>query len=152
VTSLWEQLGSPSEFLQIPYGQCRFYMFRGELNLSQRLDDDLLSLSHQRNDSTGLVLGHYSSGSSLMFAGGFASSRSHLEGTLAIYASISDRSLVQRAAVHPQVTAQSFLGIASSVLGIPTKQWHAVAQRSLRPRASGVFGDGIGIGGETTSV
>jgi class 3 adenylate cyclase/predicted ATPase len=116
---LWEQLGSPSEFLQIPYGQSRYHMFRGELNLSRHLDEDLLSLSHQRNDFTGLVLGHYSSGSSLMFSGRFAPSRSHLEKALAIYASISDRSLVLRAAVHPQVTAQSFLGIVLFCLGYP---------------------------------
>jgi predicted ATPase len=116
---LWEQLGSPSEFLQIPYGQSRYHMFRGELDLSQRLDEDLLRLSHQRNDSTGLVLGHYSSGSSMMFGGRLASSRSHLEEALAIYASTPDRSLVQRTAVHPQVTAQSFLGIALFCLGYP---------------------------------
>jgi class 3 adenylate cyclase/predicted ATPase len=116
---LWEQLGSPSEFLQIPYGQSRHHMFRGELDLSQRLDKDLLRLSRQRSDSTGLVLGHYSSGSSMMFAGRLSSSRSHLEEALAIYASTPDRSLVQRAAVHPQVTAQSFLGIALFCLGYP---------------------------------
>jgi class 3 adenylate cyclase len=56
--ALWEQLGSPSEFLQVPFGQTRYHMFRGELDLSQRLDDDLLRLSRQRNDPAGLFLGH----------------------------------------------------------------------------------------------
>jgi hypothetical protein len=37
---LWEQLGSPSEFLRIPYGQSVFHMNRGELNQSLRLDAD----------------------------------------------------------------------------------------------------------------
>ena len=55
---LWEQLGSPSEFLQVPYGQSRYHAFRGEFDLAQRLDEDLLRLSRQRNDSAGLVLGH----------------------------------------------------------------------------------------------
>ena len=53
---LWEQLGSPSEFLQAPYGQSRYHAFRGELDLAQRLDERLLHLSLQRNDSAGLVL------------------------------------------------------------------------------------------------
>ena len=64
---LWEQLGSPSEFLQIPYGQSLYHVFRGELDLALRLDEDLLRLSRQRNDSAGLVLGHLSSGRDLMF-------------------------------------------------------------------------------------
>ena len=36
---LWEQLGSPSEFLQIPFGQSRHHVFRGELDLALRLDE-----------------------------------------------------------------------------------------------------------------
>src|SRR6202011_2489904 len=42
---LWERLGSPSEFLQVPYGQSFYHMYRGELDLAQRLDEDLLRLS-----------------------------------------------------------------------------------------------------------
>ena len=116
---LWEQLGSPSEFLQIPYGQSRYHMFRGELDLSQRLNEDLLRLSRQRNDSAGLVLGHYSSGCNLMFAGKFALSRFHLEEAIAVYASTSEPSLVHQASVHPQVTAQAFLGNVLFCLGFP---------------------------------
>jgi hypothetical protein len=59
---LWEQLGSPSEFLRIPYGQSRYHVFRGEFDLAQRMDEDLLRVSRQRDDSSGLVLGHLSSG------------------------------------------------------------------------------------------
>ena len=47
---LWEQLGSPSQFLHIPYGQSCHHAFRGEFDLAQRLDEDLLRLSRQRND------------------------------------------------------------------------------------------------------
>ena len=47
---LWEQLGSPSEFLHVPYGQSLHHVVRGELDLAQRLDEDLLRLSRQRND------------------------------------------------------------------------------------------------------
>jgi class 3 adenylate cyclase/predicted ATPase len=116
---LWEQLGSPSEFLQVPYGQSRYHMFRGELNLSQRLNEDLLRLSCQRNDPAGLVLGHYSSGCNLMFAGRFAVSRFHLEEAIVAYASSPEPSLVHQAAVHPQVTSESFLGNVLFCLGYP---------------------------------
>jgi predicted ATPase len=56
--ALWEQLGSPAEYLHVPYGQSRHYMIRGELDLSRRLDEDLLRLSRKRNDSGSLILGH----------------------------------------------------------------------------------------------
>src|SRR5262249_4344431 len=39
---LWEQLGSPSEYLQVPYGLSVHLAFRGELDLAQRIDYDLL--------------------------------------------------------------------------------------------------------------
>src|SRR6516162_9063688 len=47
---LWEQLGSPSEFLQVSYAQSIYHAIRGELKLAHRLDEDLLRLSRQRNE------------------------------------------------------------------------------------------------------
>src|SRR6266851_2529684 len=82
---VWEQLGSPAEFLQIPHGQSLHHVFRGEFDVALRLDEDLLRLSRQRPESGGLVLGHLSSGRTLMFAGRLALSRSHLEEVLALY-------------------------------------------------------------------
>jgi predicted ATPase len=114
---LWEELGSPSEFLRIPFGQCRYHAFRGELDLALRLDEDLLRLSRLRNDTAGLVLGHFNSGNNLWFVGRFASSRSHLEEALALYDPISHRSLVQQAGFHPQVSSQAILGIVLFCLG-----------------------------------
>jgi len=55
---LWEQLGRPSQFLHIPYGQSFYHMYRGEFDVAQRLDEDLLWLSRERGDTSGLVLGH----------------------------------------------------------------------------------------------
>ena len=108
---LWEQLGSPSEFLHVPYlGSLAITCIRGELDLAQRLDEDLLRLSRQRNDSAGLVLGHTSSGLNLMSAGKFASSRSHLEEALALYDPISHRSLVHQVGIHPYGSAHGVVG------------------------------------------
>src|SRR5262249_14353327 len=82
---LWELLGSPSQFLRIPYGQAVVQASRGELELALRSDEDLLNLSRQRSDSGGLVLGLLSYGRDLLFSGRFSSSRPPLEEVLALY-------------------------------------------------------------------
>ncbi|HEX3412780.1 MAG TPA: hypothetical protein VHT00_13750 [Stellaceae bacterium] len=104
---LWEKLGSPSEFLHVPCGQSNYHVHLGELELALRLDEGLLRLSGQRNDSAGLVLGHLSCGRNLMFAGRFAASRSQLEEVLSLYDPISHRS---RRHPHPLTTSQAYLG------------------------------------------
>src|SRR5262249_33099719 len=116
---LWEQLGSPMEFLQVPYGQSLYHAVRGELDLAQRLDQDLRHLSHKRNDAAGLVMAHWSSGRDLMFVGRFESSRSHLEQALALYDPNAHHSLVEQAGFHFQVVLQAYLGIVLFCLGFP---------------------------------
>ena len=124
---LWEQLGSPSEFFHVPAGQSIYHMFRGEFDLAQRLDEDLLNLSRQRADSSGLVLGCDSSGRNLMLTGRFGSSRSNLEEGLALYDPTSHRSLVRQIGTHPHVTSQAYLGLVLFCLGFPDR---ALAQSS----------------------
>src|SRR5262249_18371083 len=116
---LWEELGSPSEFLRVPFGQSRYHVARGEFDLAQRLDEDLLRISHQRNDAAGLVLGHLSSGRTFMLAGRFTQSQAHLEEVLALYDPIYRRSLVHQAGEHPHVLSQAYLGIVLFCLGYP---------------------------------
>jgi len=97
------------------------------LDRAQSLAEDLLGLSNERNDAGGLVLGHLSAGRNLLFSGGFALSRSHLEAGIALYDPISHRSLVHQATIHPQVVAQAYLGVVLFCLGFPNQ---ALAQRS----------------------
>jgi class 3 adenylate cyclase/predicted ATPase len=124
---LWEQLGSPAEFLGVPYGQATYHTLRGEFDQAQCLAEDLLRLSRHRNDSAGLLLGHLSSGRTLMFVGRFAPSRSHLEKARALYDPISHRSLVHHVGFHPYVNSQTYLGIVLFCLGFPEQ---ALAQSS----------------------
>ena len=114
---LWEQLGTPSEFLQVPFGQSFYHALRGEFDLAQRLDEDLLRLSRQGNDAAGLVLGHQSSGRDLMFSGRFASSRWHSEQVLALYDPLSYRALAHQAGHHLHVGAHAVLAIVLFCLG-----------------------------------
>jgi predicted ATPase len=117
--ALWEELGSPMEFLHVPAGQSRYHLFRGEIDLAQQLDEDLLRLSRQRNDSAGLVLGHFSSGRNLMLTGAFAASRLHLEEACAAYDSMFERLLTQQTGVDPDINSQMYLGIVLLFLGYP---------------------------------
>jgi len=114
---LWEQLGSPSEFVRVPFGQTRYYAHRGELDRAQSLAEDLLRVSAQRNDSVGLVLGHLSSGRTLMFTGSFVSSRSHLEAALALCDPNLDDMLVRQTGIHPRAVSQAILGTVLFCLG-----------------------------------
>jgi predicted ATPase len=116
---LWERLGSPLEFIRIPYGQSRHHAFRGEFDLAHRLDEDLLRLGRQRSDSAGLVLGHISFGRNLYVASRFASARSHLEAGLALYDPISHRSLTHQVGIDPGVSLHGFLGNVLFCLGFP---------------------------------
>jgi tetratricopeptide (TPR) repeat protein len=116
---LWEQLGSPSEFVEIPFGLSRYYAYRGEVDSALRLDQRLLQLSRQRNDSVGLVLGHLSSGRNLMYAGRLESSRSHLEDLLAVADPAFHRSVVNRVGFFPQGNAQACLAVVLLCLGYP---------------------------------
>jgi predicted ATPase len=87
--------------------------------LAHRLDEDLLRLSRQHNDTAGLVLGYQSSGFNLLLAGRFARSRSRLEEALAVYDPLLHRSLVHQAGDDPHINAQTFLGIVLLCLGFP---------------------------------
>ena len=116
---LWAQLGYPSQFLHIPYGQSFYHNSRGEFDLARRLDEDLLRLSHQHNDVAGLVLGHLSSGRNMLNAGQFASSRSHLEEVIKLYDPISHVALGYQTGSDPRIGARGQLGIALFSLGFP---------------------------------
>jgi class 3 adenylate cyclase/tetratricopeptide (TPR) repeat protein len=118
---LWEQLGYPAEYLHIPYGQSRYHVYCGELDLALRLDEDLLRVSRQRNDSRGLVLSHQSCGTGYGARGRFALSRSHLEAALSLYDPNSHHSLGPQTGSHPQVVAQAYLGIVLLCLGFPNQ-------------------------------
>ena len=120
---LWGELGSPSEVPHARFGELIYHNVRGELALSLRLAEDLLRLSIQRQDSSGIVLGHASCGGNLFYMGQFARSRSHLEKALSLYDPTSHRSLVDQVGFHPQVRSQAQLGLALFCLGYPD---HAV--------------------------
>jgi len=116
---LWEHVGSPAEFVQIPFGQSRYHAQRGEFERAQSLAEELLHLSRQRNDAAGLVLGHFASGLNLMSAGRFTLSRIHLEEVIAVDDPIFYRALARKTGTYPQVGSLGYLGIVLLCLGFP---------------------------------
>jgi class 3 adenylate cyclase/predicted ATPase len=114
---LWEQLSSPSEYLQVPYGQSLHHAYGGELDIALRLDEDLLRRSREQNDSAGLLLGHSSFGRNLMLAGRFADARPHLEEVLAIYDPALHEPVVRQAGVHPRIESRTVLANVLFCLG-----------------------------------
>jgi predicted ATPase len=125
-------------------------MYRGELDVAQRLNEDLVRLSRQRNDSAGLILAYHSSGGNLSFAGRFASSRLYLEQLLALYDPTSHGSLARQAGIHPQVVARAFLGVVLFCLGFPdqalTQSNAAIAEaRTLAHPPSLAGGLAVGV-------
>jgi tetratricopeptide (TPR) repeat protein len=116
---LWERLDSPTEFLHLPFGQSFHHVVRGEFDLAERFDENLLRLSRQRNDTAGLFLGHHSSGRTLFFRGRFASSRWHQEEALRLYDPSFQRLLIGQAGFSPRAGLLGFLGLALFCLGFP---------------------------------
>jgi len=147
---LWEQLGSPSEFLSVLFRQSRFHMYRGETHVALRLDEEMLRLSHQREDSAGLVRGHLSFGRNLLCVGRFASSRTHLEEVLALYDPISHQLLSGL-----QTTSQGFLAIVLFCLGFPDQalaQSNAAIAEARRLAQLTLLASGLGIGTRLLSL
>ena len=116
---LWEQLGSPSAFLYIPYVLSYYHAFRGEFDLAKPLDEALLRLSKGRDDKAGLFLGHFSCGRTLLLTGRFSLSRSHLEAALRFSDPAFRSALVHQTGIDPQEITQAYLGIALFCLGYP---------------------------------
>jgi hypothetical protein len=126
---LWEQLGSPSEFLGIPYGQSFYHAFRGELDRAQSIAEDILRTSHQRNDAAGVVLGHLSCARSLLYRGRFGQAKSHLEAGLALYDPTRHHSLADQTA-HPQVYFTRIWRSSFSVWAIRSRDSRGATRRS----------------------
>jgi class 3 adenylate cyclase/predicted ATPase len=116
---LWDQLGSPLEFILVPYLQARYHAHCGELDMAHHLDEDLLRLGRQRNDSAGLVVGHWSCGRTLLCIGRPVAARLFLEQALALSDPSSHGSLVHQTGIYTNPSSHAQLGIALFCLGYP---------------------------------
>jgi predicted ATPase len=102
--------------------------------LALRLDEDLLRLSSRRNDPAGLILGHVNTGRTLMLAGRFGVSRSHLEAVRPLYDPLSHTSLADQVGFAPNEHAKAFLWVVLFCLGYPDQAvaWSKAAVAETR--------------------
>jgi class 3 adenylate cyclase/predicted ATPase len=131
---LWEQLGYPSEFLRVPWGQWMYHANRGDFDLGQRLAEDLLHRSQQHGQGSGLILARLCLGATLMGRGEFALSRQHLGEVDRLYVPGTHQALVQEAGVHPHTMSLTFLGFIHFCLGYPDQAvaYHTAAIEEAR--------------------
>jgi predicted ATPase len=94
-------------------------VYRGETDEALRLDEDLLRVSRQRDDSRGLVLSHQSCGTGYLMRGRFTLSRLFLETVLSLYDPTIHDSLGSQTGSHPHVVAEGYLGVVLLCLGFP---------------------------------
>jgi predicted ATPase len=116
---LWEQLGYPSEFLRVPWGQWMYHANQGDFDLGQRLAEDLLHRSQQHGQGSGLILARLCLGATFMGRGEFVLSHLHLAEGDRLYVPATHRALAQEAGVHPHTMGLTFLGFIHFCLGYP---------------------------------
>ena len=97
---------------------------RGQLKLAKRLDQDLLRAIAPRNDTSGIVLSHFSAGRTALFMGEFEAAQTHLQQAIALYDPIDHEFLHRMAGLHHRTNSQGFLSITLFCLGQPS---HALA-------------------------
>jgi predicted ATPase len=116
---LWEQLGYPADFLRVPWGQWMYHANRGDIDLGQRLAEDLLYRSQENGKDSGLILARLCLGATSMMRGEFALCRLHLGEVNRLYLAGAHMGLIQEAGVHPHTMGLTFLGFIHFCLGYP---------------------------------
>jgi predicted ATPase len=117
--ALWEELGYPSEFVRVPWGQWMYHLNRGDLDLALRVAEDLMDRCQERADIRGLILAHLCLGGTRLVRGNFASSCAHFAQIDHLFVADVHRKLVQQTGFHPHVMGLTFLGLAHFCLGYP---------------------------------
>lgn len=133
-TELWEQLGHPWEFLNAPWGQWMYHTNRGELDLAQRIAEDLLRRSKLRADRRNLILAHFCLGTTFLPKGEFTAARLNLGEVTRLYAPDDTLAFIQQFGVHPRAMSLTFLGLIHFCVGYPgqARTYHDAAISEAR--------------------
>jgi DNA-binding winged helix-turn-helix (wHTH) protein/predicted ATPase len=82
---LCQQIGETPQIFPVLWGLGAFYLWRGELEATRRLAEQLLRLAQRAQDPALLLYAHLAMGNSLLFLGEFPLVRDHLEQGIALY-------------------------------------------------------------------
>jgi hypothetical protein len=115
-----------------------YHTNRGELDLAQRIAEDLLRRSQQRADRRNLILAHFCLGTTFLPKGEFAAARLSLGEVNRLYAPDDTPVFIQQFGVHPRAMSLTFLGSFISALAIPIRPAPIMTLRSRRLAANGI--------------
>ncbi|MBV8614468.1 MAG: AAA family ATPase [Acetobacteraceae bacterium] len=126
---LWDRLGRPAEFLEVPRTRFEFHYFRGEIRQAEELALHLLHARQRQADPRYHILAHLCVGDAMMIRGEpLGKAESHLRQTLALIRSGSNtpgrpwRSLSVLDAIYASslwVMTHHKLGRVTCLLGYP---------------------------------
>jgi predicted ATPase len=116
---LWEQLGCPSDCLNVPWGQWMYHTNRGDFDLGRCMAEDWLDRSQKRADLRSLVLAHLSLGGTLLMKGEFESARLHLRDVNRLLVPDDAPLFIRLSGIHVHAMSLTFLGLADFCLGYP---------------------------------
>ncbi|MHC5034943.1 MAG: AAA family ATPase, partial [Planctomycetota bacterium] len=114
---LCEQIGETSQIFPVMYGRFAFHQVKGQVAKSYELAKEYLRLAQGQDSDYLVMLGHRLLGQSLFHVGEPASTRIHLEQTIALYDPEQHRPLTFLYGMDVKVAALSYLALALWQLG-----------------------------------
>ncbi|HXH14457.1 MAG TPA: AAA family ATPase [Alphaproteobacteria bacterium] len=118
---LCTQVGDTPQLFPTLRGLWRFYLNRGALSTAQELGERLLRLARREAERTPLLEAHEALGTTLFFRGEYAAARQHLEQSLALVDSTTQRHLALHRGLALGVTSLVYVANALWCLGYPTQ-------------------------------
>lgn len=124
---LCQQLGDTPQRFPVLDGLRHYYSMRGEQRIAYRIEEQLLTLAQQTQDSALMLWAYGSRGVTLLWLGAFVEARTHLESRLAFYESYQPRADLPRYG-DPAVMGLSHLALALWMLGYPEQAKQKIQQ------------------------
>ena len=115
---LCQKIGDSSHNFSALRGRQVYHISRGDFPEARALAVDVLRIAEQSGDATLLVGGHYTLGSTLLFAGDLEAARTHVEQGIALYNPDADH-LSTWPGSHPAVQCQIYRALLLWTCGYP---------------------------------
>jgi class 3 adenylate cyclase/predicted ATPase len=131
---LCQALGNQLHDFSVLRGQQVYHVARGELAEAKPLAEVVLRIAEREGDATRLVGGHYTLGSTLLFAGELTAALTHAEQGIALYDPANDQLLTWPGS-HPAVQCQFYRALILWSCGYPEQaldQNHEALQQAQR--------------------
>jgi class 3 adenylate cyclase/predicted ATPase len=142
---LCQQVGETPQLAPTLFGLRAFYIMRGDLQTSRDLDEQLLRLAQQMQDTPLLIEAHWALGTTLCFLGEIVPARAHLEQSITLYDAQPPRAQPLLDVVRdPGVAARSWISWLLWVHGYPdqartrSQQAFTLAQALAHPYSQAI--------------